>query len=61
MPSNLPNLPAPVAVTLFVIAVIAGYRYRRTWKAEGALWQLWLFGLIAALCLLSLAFLPIRP
>lgn len=61
VPTNLPSLPAHIAVTLFVIAVLAGYRYRRVWKAEGPRWQLWLSGLIAALCLLSLAFLPVRP
>jgi len=43
---------------LFVIACLAGYRYRRVWKAEGPRWQLWLFGLIAASGLLTLAFVP---
>ena len=52
----------PLTATLiFVVAVIAGYRYRRVWKAEGPRWQLWLFGLIAAVCLLAVGFLPLKP
>ncbi len=52
----------PLTATLiFVVAVIAGYRYRRVWKAEGPRWQLWLFGLIAAICLLAVGFLPLKP
>ena len=51
----------PVTATvLFVIAVIAGYRYRRVWKSEGPAWQAWLFGTIAAACLLVLGFMPLR-
>ena len=49
------------ATVIFVVAVIAGYRYRRVWKAEGPRWQLWLFGLIAAVCLLTVGFLPLKP
>ncbi len=49
------------ATIIFVVAVIAGYRYRRVWKAEGPRWQLWLFGLIAAVCLLTVGFLPLKP
>ena len=48
------------ATAIFVVAVIAGYRYRRVWKAEGPRWQLWLFGLIAAACLLTVGFLPLK-
>lgn len=44
---------------LFVIACLAGYQYRRTWKAEGPRWQLWLFGAVAAVALLTLGFLPL--
>ena len=52
----------PLTATLiFVVAVIAGYRYRRVWKAEGPRWQLWLFGLLAAVCLLAVGFLPLKP
>ena len=53
---------SPLAATaIFVVAVIAGYQYRRIWKAEGPRWQLWIAGLIAAICLLTVAFLPVRP
>lgn len=48
------------ATSIFVVAVLAGYRYRRTWKADGPRWQLWVSGIIAAGCLLALGFLPIR-
>jgi hypothetical protein len=49
----------PVSATLmFVTACLAGYRYRAVWKAEGPSWQLWLFGLVAAGCLLTLGFVP---
>ena len=52
----------PLAATaIFVVAVVAGYQYRRIWKAEGPRWQLWIAGLIAAICLLTVAFLPVRP
>ena len=54
------TLTPALATGLFVVAVLAGYRYRRTWKAEGPRWQLWVFGVIAALCLLTVGFLPIR-
>ena len=48
-----------IATLLFVLAVIAGYRYRRVWKTAGPAWQAWLFGSVAALCLLALGFLPL--
>jgi len=56
----LPELMlTPVSATLmFVTACLAGYRYRAVWKAEGPSWQLWLFGLVAAGCLLTLGFVP---
>ncbi|MEM9783598.1 MAG: hypothetical protein AAF899_14120 [Pseudomonadota bacterium] len=47
------------ATVLFVIAVLAGYRYRRVWKNEGPRWQLWLFGAVAAACLLAVGFIPL--
>jgi hypothetical protein len=49
----------PVATTLFVIAVLAGVNYRRTWKAEGPTWLLWAYGTAAAVCLLVLGFVPV--
>lgn len=51
---------SPVSATLlFVIACFAGYRYRTVWKTEGPRSQLWLYGLIAAVSLLVLGFLPV--
>lgn len=52
-------LPPILATIIFVIACIAGYGYRRVWKAEGPRWKLWVYGLIAAACLLTLAFVPL--
>lgn len=52
---------SPLAATsLFVIAALAGINYRRIWKADGPHWQLWLFGGVAAACLLTLGFVPIK-
>lgn len=50
-----------IATILIFLAVLAGNRYRRIWKAEGPRWQLWVFGLIAAAALLVLAFVPMQP
>ncbi|WP_298500774.1 hypothetical protein [uncultured Maritimibacter sp.] len=52
-------LPPILATIIFVIACIAGYGYRRVWKAEGPRWKLWVYGLVAAACLLTLAFVPL--
>ena len=52
-------LSPALATALFVVAVIAGYRYRVTWKTEGPRWALWLYGSIAAICLLTVGFLPV--
>jgi len=52
-------LSPAMATALFVIACLAGYSYRRVWKAEGPRSKLWLFGLVAAAALLTLAFLPV--
>lgn len=54
-----PILTPLVATLLFVVACLAGYAYRRTWKAEGPRWRLWLFGLTAAAALLTLGFVPL--
>nr|WP_299426876.1 hypothetical protein [uncultured Shimia sp.] len=48
-----------LATVLFVLACLAGHRYRRAWKEEGPRWQLWVFGLIAALCLLIVGLVPL--
>ena len=50
-----------MATLLFCVTCLAGYRYRRVWKAEGPFYQYWLFGLIAASGLLVLGFVPIAP
>ncbi|MEM8580596.1 MAG: hypothetical protein AAGA38_05515 [Pseudomonadota bacterium] len=53
---------SPLTATLiFVAAVMAGYSYRRVWKASGPHWQLWFFGLVAATCLLVVGFIPVVP
>lgn len=58
-PSLLPPILTPLTATLlFVLACLAGYAYRRTWKAEGPRWKLWLFGMVAAAALLILGFVP---
>ena len=48
------------ATIIFILAVVAGYRYRRVWKAEGPRWQAWVFGSVAAVCLLVLGFTPMQ-
>ena len=48
------------ATILVVTAVIAGYRYRQTWKSEGPIWKLWLYGAVAGTALLVLGFVPLR-
>lgn len=60
MPHGITLTPL-AATAIFVVAVVAGYQYRRIWKAEGPRWQLWIAGLVAAICLLTVAFLPVRP
>jgi hypothetical protein len=49
-----------MATIIFVIACLAGYQYRRVFKAEGPRYQLWIFGIIAAVSLLVLGFVPIK-
>ena len=59
MPGLDITLNVPVAVVLVFVAVIAGYRYRRTWVAEGPRRLLWLYGLLAAGSLLALGLIPL--
>lgn len=54
-------LTPAIATAIFVLACWGGYQYRRVWKAEGPAWQLWTFGLIAAVSLLTLGFVPLAP
>ncbi|MEM9583980.1 MAG: hypothetical protein AAGA08_12765 [Pseudomonadota bacterium] len=57
--SDLSLSPA-LATAIFCVTCLAGYRYRRVWKSEGPRHQYWLFGLIAAIGLLTLGFIPIE-
>ncbi|MEO1795509.1 MAG: hypothetical protein AAFR53_00645 [Pseudomonadota bacterium] len=52
-------LTPPLATAIFVAACLSGMRYRSVWKAEGPRWQLWMYGLGAALCLGTVAFVPL--
>jgi len=47
------------ALAIFVIGILAGHQYRRVWKAEGPRAQLWIFGLIAAGCMLIVGLIPL--
>lgn len=49
-----------MATCIFVAACLCGHHYRSVWKAEGPRWKLWAFGLIAALGLAILAFVPMQ-
>jgi hypothetical protein len=55
------SVMTPATATLvFVFAVVAGYQYRRVWKSDGPRWQLWVWGGIAALCLVIVSFVPVQ-
>lgn len=47
------------ATIIFCVACLSGFQYRRVWKAEGPRYQYWVFGIIAAVGLLTLAFVPL--
>jgi len=47
-----------IATSLFVLACLSGFQYRRVWKAEGPRWKLWIYGLFAGVTLLILGFVP---
>lgn len=49
-----------LATVIFSIACLCGHRYRKVWKADGPHWQLWMFGVLAALGLLVLGFVPLQ-
>ena len=52
---------SPLAATvIFCAACLAGYQYRRVWKAEGPRYQYWIFGSLAAAGLLILGFVPVQ-
>lgn len=48
-----------VATSLFVLACFAGFQYRRVWVNEGPRWKLWVFGVLAGVCLAIVAFIPV--
>ena len=52
--------PLPATV-LFVLAIVAGYQFRKNWRDEGPVWKSWFFGGVAAIGLISLAFIPVLP
>ncbi|MEM9060994.1 MAG: hypothetical protein AAGD13_11080 [Pseudomonadota bacterium] len=54
-------LSPALATAIFVIACWAGFQYRRVWKVEGPAWKLWLYGLTAGACLLTVGFFPLSP
>lgn len=53
--------PALGALIVFVV-VVCGHRFRLAWKEQTPGWhrRAWIFGLIAAVGLLALAFLPLQ-
>ncbi|MEM6512474.1 MAG: hypothetical protein AAF660_05640 [Pseudomonadota bacterium] len=53
-------LPNSIALLLFIVAVIAGHRYRRVWKQGGSRREAWVYGLIAAVGLMGAALIPMR-
>ncbi|WP_093321281.1 hypothetical protein [Shimia haliotis] len=54
------TLSPALATIIFVIAILAGHRFRRVWKEEGPRSHLWLTGLIAGICLLIVALIPLN-
>ncbi|WP_204218508.1 hypothetical protein [Loktanella sp. S4079] len=53
------TLSPTLATVIFVLGCWGGHRYRSVWKSEGPKWKLWLYGLIAASALLTVAFIPL--
>ncbi|MEM0946063.1 MAG: hypothetical protein AAGK37_01550 [Pseudomonadota bacterium] len=48
------------ATVIFIASCVLGYQYRRVWKAEGPLWQLWVYGVLTASGLAILGFVPLE-
>lgn len=48
-----------LATGIFMVACWGGYQYRRAWKAGGPRWKLWVYGLLAGTCLLTVGFIPL--
>ncbi|MEM7082058.1 MAG: hypothetical protein AAF465_04950 [Pseudomonadota bacterium] len=53
------GLSPPVAVAIFIITVLAGYQYRRVWKADGSRTGLWVWGSVAFLGFAILGLVPL--
>ena len=53
------TLTPAIATVVFVASCVCGHQYRRVWKAEGPVWQLWVFGLASAIGLAILGFVPL--
>ncbi|MEL6954689.1 MAG: hypothetical protein AAFN09_05535 [Pseudomonadota bacterium] len=54
------TLSPALATTIFVLAILAGHRFRRNWKEEGPVWKYWVYGAVAATGLLSVALVPVQ-
>ncbi len=52
------NISPFIATLLFIIAVVMGHLYRKSWKNEEPIWKLWLYGGISGLLLMVVAFIP---
>ncbi len=53
-------LTPPIATLILVVTCLAGFQYRRVWKAEGPRYQYWVFGILAATGILVLGFVPLQ-
>ncbi len=56
------NLTPVIGALIVVIAVVCGHRFRLAWKEQTPGWQrrAWVFGVLAGLGLLILAFVPLK-
>lgn len=57
------SLPPALATLIFLLVVICGHNFRKVWKEQPLGWQkrAWLFGVPAAVGLLALGLLPLKP
>ena len=49
-----------LALFIFFIACISGVQFKRLWKNNGPVWQLWFFGTSSAIGLLLVGLMPIH-
>lgn len=52
------TLTPPIATLIFVAASLAGYNFRRAWQKDAPRWQLWMYGVTAAVGLIILGVIP---